>query len=41
MHLKGRTATMIDIEETGGMNLVPCLSYQCRNFYEKLGNFKE
>lgn len=42
MLLKGRVAAMIDIEDSGGgMSMVPCVSYQCRVFYEKMGAHKE
>ena len=41
MLLKGRVAAMIDIEDTGPLNTVPCVSYQCKVFYEKLATYKE
>ena len=41
MLLSGRVAGMIDIEDTGGMSVVPCISYQCKVFYEKLALTKE
>lgn len=32
---------MIDIEDSGSMSVVPCVSYQCRVFYEKMAAYKE
>lgn len=40
MLLKGRVAAMIDIEDTG-LSVVPCVSYQCKIFYEKIAATKE
>jgi hypothetical protein len=34
MLLKGRVASMIDIEDSAGaLNVVPCLAYQCTVFH--------
>jgi hypothetical protein len=42
MLMRGRVAAMIDIEDTfSSMSVVPCVSYQCKNFYEKMAAHKE
>ncbi len=41
MLLRGRTAQMIDIEDIGSMNVVPCVSYQCKVFHDKVTAYKE
>lgn len=40
MLLKGRVASMIDIEDVGNMSVVPCVSYQCRIFHQKSAAYK-
>ena len=40
MLLKGRVAALIDIEDLGE-TLVPCVSFQCRVFYDKVALRRE
>lgn len=32
---------MIDIEDIGAMNVVPCVAYQCKVFHDKLTAYKD